>query len=428
MQNRKIREAQEEAYEAEKERIAEQYKAMGKSTEELMADYVKDDLYKQYLVHTAVITCDQATVDDFPLPNGHVVGLRDRNPRRKQDVLEVDENPVSSNGLYYATVRDAIECYNVPPFMCNCKRLHVSREELKNIMEDKERHKYGVCRHLMKLEKRWNNMPMAGEKYMTLTDTYPIDGDSTVDGESTVEFIEQESEGITMTSVLFCKQGGLIYPINSGQKWIIMEPEIVNVKAEILALLKEDNGVEKVKKYLEKIKAENPDYVTFVKLISQRESRGGDLSAVSGTHVGRYQLGDQALEQVGFKDGNGSWTEIANSLGVHNDKDFKESEIAQEIAMLFYVRWNYQYALTYKFDVHIGTTIEGKVGDNYYKADVTISGLIAAEHLVGQKDLIAGFSGKKPWGKIVDDNGTNALKYMDEMGGLDLTGVLGGIG
>ena len=94
-----IRKAQKKAYEAEKERITEQYNVEGKSTEELMTDYAKDNLYKEYLVHLAVLTCDQATVEDFILPNGRVVHLRDRKESRMQEKLEVDENPVSSNGL-----------------------------------------------------------------------------------------------------------------------------------------------------------------------------------------------------------------------------------------------------------------------------------------------------------------------------------------
>ena len=113
---KRIREAQEKAYEAEKERITEQYKKEGKSIEELMTDYAKDDLYNEYLVHRAVLTCDQATVKDFILPNGQRVPLCDRKESRKQGELEVDENPVYSNGLCYATVRDTIKYYNIPPF------------------------------------------------------------------------------------------------------------------------------------------------------------------------------------------------------------------------------------------------------------------------------------------------------------------------
>ena len=85
-----------------------------------------------------------------------------------------------------------------------------------NIMKDKDCYKFGVCRHLMKLEERWSNMPLAERSYLEQSyraqiDTYPT-GDGPI-----LEYAERESQGITMTSVLFCKQGGIIYPETSGQ-------------------------------------------------------------------------------------------------------------------------------------------------------------------------------------------------------------------
>lgn len=38
-----------------------------------------------------------------------------------------------------------------------------------------------------------------------------------------------------------------------------------------------------------------------------------------------------------------------------------------------------------------------------------------------------GFTGEKSWKDIYDGNKTKATTYMDEMGGLDLSGILGGI-
>lgn len=206
-----IRKAQRKAYEAEKERITEQYNVEDKSTEELMADYAKNDLYNEYLVHLAVLTCDQATVEDFILPNGRLVRLGDRKKSRMQEKLVVDENPIYSNELRYATDADTLKYYNISPFWCNCKRMQISREEMINIMKDKDCYKFGVCRHLMKLERRWSNMPMEEGGYLEQTDIYPIVGGSTI------EFAERKAQGITMTSVLFCKQGGIIYPKTSGQ-------------------------------------------------------------------------------------------------------------------------------------------------------------------------------------------------------------------
>lgn len=145
---------------------------------------------------------------------------------RMQGELEVDENPVSSNGLCYATVRDTIKDYNVTEFQCNCKQSQITREEMISILKDKRRYKFGVCRHLMKLEERSSNMPMKERSYLEQTDIYP-----TSDG-PILDFAERKSQGITMTSVLFCKQGGIIYPITSGQ--------LVEEKQEILSELEKD--------------------------------------------------------------------------------------------------------------------------------------------------------------------------------------------
>ncbi len=48
--------------------------------------------------------------------------------------------------------------------------------------------------------------------------------------------------------------------------------------------------------------------------------------------------------------------------------------------------------------------------------DVTLSGLIAAGHLVVGGDLHKALIGDKRWEETADGNRTNALKYMSEMG------------
>ncbi len=88
-------------------------------------------------------------------------------------------------------------------------------------------------------------------------------------------------EGITMTSVLFCKHGALIMPVTSGQDKIqqtqdaaseVMYGEIANVKKEILKLVEKENGIALIEEYLDEVKANNPDYVRFLDLLAERES------------------------------------------------------------------------------------------------------------------------------------------------------------
>lgn len=47
--------------------------------------------------------------------------------------------------------------------------------------------------------------------------------------------------------------------------------------------------------------------------------------------------------------------------------------------------------------------------------------------MVGNGTLHEALEKKIEWNKAVDGNGTEALKYMEEMGGLELSGILGGI-
>lgn len=57
--------------------------------------------------------------------------------------------------------------------------------------------------------------------------------------------IAVEKEGLNMCSILFCKHGGIITPVNSGQK------EIVGVSEELIGLLKKyETGMDKNGHYL----------------------------------------------------------------------------------------------------------------------------------------------------------------------------------
>lgn len=95
--------------------------------------------------------------------------------------------------------------------------------------------------------------------------------------------------------------------------------------------------------------------------------------------------------------------------------------MAQEVAILFALRWDYQQVVSYGDHEMIGSRIGNE------NVEVTCSGLIAAGYLVGTRDLHRGFTGEKSWEDIKDGNKTKATVYMEQMGGLDLSGILGGI-
>ena len=434
---KEIRAVQEAVYEKETERLSYEEKATGEKFEELMRNYIEEDKYHQYLVDGAVLRCTAATTDDFTYAEGETVVSENKDDEVCNITLDVHENPMSVNHLIYATVKDTVQQINITPPKCNC-RLAVNRNaERKRIIDDMERNKNGVCRHLMDLNDTWDNFEVDGTTYLKKVNAV-INLFLSEDGKGIVEGpgdIIGEEDGITMTSVLFCKHGGLIMPVTSGQENFqltqettseIIPEEIENVKKEILLLINKENGVELVKNYLDEIRATNPDYVQFLNILATRESQGsGDYKAISGTHLGRYQIGNDTFIQIGFKNDALEWTDLAKSFGVgvgnKGEESFLNNETAQEVAILFALRWDYQQIVSYGDNKMIGT----RIGDE--NVEVTSSGLIAAGHLVGTGSLHKGFTGEKSWKDIYDGNKTKATTYMDEMGGLDLSGILGGI-
>ena len=71
----------------------------------------------------------------------------------------------------------------------------------------------GICQHFMNLSAEWENMPLEEKRYLMMSDVNPTN----LKGGIACLLDASCVEGITMTSVLFCKRGGLIYPGTSGQ-------------------------------------------------------------------------------------------------------------------------------------------------------------------------------------------------------------------
>ena len=237
-----VQRTQDALLEAEKERIAEENSEEDISIDELMEDYAEEDKYKEYLVEGATLGCSMATLDDFQVPDGRIIKLRAEEGKkaetRVQTTLHVLENPMSVNGLKYATVKDTMIYQNIFPFQCNCKLAADRGEEVDKIIADKDCGSHGVCRHLMELNEEWDNMLFDGVSYLKRVWAAPRGIAGIIAPDSKIQ--TEEAEGITMTSVLFCKHGGLIYPVTSGQE-IIVSNETVPIfytEAEIYSDIK----------------------------------------------------------------------------------------------------------------------------------------------------------------------------------------------
>ncbi len=237
-----IKMSQDAIFEFQTEALSSQANS-SKEFEEICNMYNTQDKFQEYLVDGAILQCTMATMDDFELSNGEKVVLEDSGFIDKnvcmQMILHVKENLMDINGRYYATIKDCVKGVNIFWPICNCM-VPANREiEEKNIMNDNDRNRFGVCRHLMRLNEEWDNMQlMNNNKYMTKRNVFIKADAPNMDIEDMPEeyFDSEDIEGITMTSVLFCKHGGLICPITSGQE------NIIDMEAWIQALVEGVKG------------------------------------------------------------------------------------------------------------------------------------------------------------------------------------------
>ncbi len=198
--------------------------------ERIICDELKNNDWEEYLVDGARLICTSATWDDFPLSGGESVKLDRADEERMLgepiEYLRVPENPMSANDLRYATVADTKRDWNIMPFPCNCKEPALPAQEI-TIRENKvDCQSHGVCKYLMDLEEEWENCDF--KEILSFSESEELYEDfrdqETDSGQGDVLMSEirkrktvQEKKGITMTSILFCKHGGFIYPQTSGQ-------------------------------------------------------------------------------------------------------------------------------------------------------------------------------------------------------------------
>ena len=173
-------------------------------------------------------------------------------------------------------------------------------------------------------------------------------------------------------------------------------------------------------------------YELYLQAVADHESYGGDYTVVNQYgYLGKYQMGEAALSEAGFyiednldydNQYEGTWSEKAMRLGVNSRDDFLNNPEAQEAAIRALNIKQWRYIEYYGLDDYIGTTVDG--------VEVTASGLLAAVHLVGAGGVLQLFGGKKILrenndGIPIDGNGTPVTKYLQDMGGYDLSELLG---
>lgn len=219
--------------EMEEQKTEDKYEAreVAEKITELFEQYKKRSDIKKYLVEGAVLRCSKATTNPFYLQDGTEIKLEnidneteDEKIKRQRTLLYVKEKDAKMmvGDYLYATVLDAekgeleeliekekkgnkrfLEA-NIYPFQCNCLEPADRAAEEKIIKENKEQcMKYGVCQYLMRLNTVWENVPLPVGSFF---ETRERNGQ------------REDAECITMTSMIFCKHGGLITPERSGQE------------------------------------------------------------------------------------------------------------------------------------------------------------------------------------------------------------------
>ena len=153
-------------------------------------------------------------------------------------------------------------------------------------------------------------------------------------------------------------------------------------------------------------------YDEFLNALGFRESTDNYALVNSYGYMGRYQMGGEALEEAGFKDAEGNWTELANSYGIYSSEDFLACPEGQDYAIAAYHKVVCRYIRAYDLEQYIGKS--------YCGVKVTRSGLLAGCHLVGIGSMKKALASGEP---SYDGYGTPASEYLELFGGYNIRKV-----
>lgn len=156
------------------------------------------------------------------------------------------------------------------------------------------------------------------------------------------------------------------------------------------------------------------EYEAFLNKLGYYESRNTYNISNAYGYMGRWQIGTEGLKDIGFMDSSGKWTALANSFGVNSKQDFLNSPAAQDYAIRLYDKKLWSYIQYLGDDQFIGAEFQG--------IPITLSGIVAAAHLVGAGGVHEMFM----TGVVKTDVlGNKATFYLKELAGYDISGFLG---
>jgi hypothetical protein len=155
------------------------------------------------------------------------------------------------------------------------------------------------------------------------------------------------------------------------------------------------------------------EFAAWAAAIRQQESTDNySCNEDEGKHLGAYQMSTRALQDAGFQDARGNWTDLARSFGVESANEFLANHEAQDFAFTKYTAKNWHYLGLRQSD--IGATIDGVY--------ITEPGLLAGAHLVGYHAVEIFLSSK---GTVVPQDWSNprvpVTSYLKNFGSFDFT-------
>lgn len=156
------------------------------------------------------------------------------------------------------------------------------------------------------------------------------------------------------------------------------------------------------------------EYGDFLYKLGYYESRNTYNIKNSYGYLGYWQLGHLALQDVGFMVDSKTYSELAASYGVYSDDDFLNTPAAQDYCVQAIHKKIWGYIRYYGDEKYLGETM--------WNIKVTVSGLVAAAHLVGAGAL---HEMLKTGVVATDANGSTATFYLKELGGYNISKSIG---
>lgn len=165
-------------------------------------------------------------------------------------------------------------------------------------------------------------------------------------------------------------------------------------------------------------------YMTLEELLEElgkRESSGNYSAVNNFGYLGKYQMGEGALSDIGYYKGSSpgvtqEWRgKFSGKDNVYSKEDFLKNQQAQENAIREHLKRQWQILQSNGSTKYVGSKING--------IEITPSGLLAGAHLSGGGNVTKYL---RTNGRDIhkDGFGTSVEKYMRNFGGYDVSELI----